>query len=77
MGLREGVSPDGETKGREHGGDGGQSNVDDVVIVFNAEEGGTQYQELGNEDEDGSRNLTLRRHYHASCSEEDSTDETG
>ena len=35
MGLREGVSPDGETKGREHGGDGGQSNVDDdAPLVF-------------------------------------------
>ena len=33
--LREGVSPDGETKGREHGGDGGQSNVDDdAPLVF-------------------------------------------
>ena len=29
MGLPEGVSPNGETKGREHGGDGGQCNVDD------------------------------------------------
>ena len=35
MGLPEGVSPDGETKGREHGGDGGQSNVDDdAPLVF-------------------------------------------
>ena len=35
MGLREGVSPDGETKGRENGGDGGQSNVDDdAPLVF-------------------------------------------
>ena len=35
MGLREGVSPDGETKGREHGGDGGQCNVDDdAPLVF-------------------------------------------
>ena len=35
MGLPEEVSPDGETKGREHGGDGGQSNVDDdAPLVF-------------------------------------------
>ena len=35
MGLREVVSPDGETKGREHGGDCGQSNVDDdAPLVF-------------------------------------------
>ena len=35
MGLPEGGSPDGETKGREHGGDGGQSNVDDdAPLVF-------------------------------------------
>ena len=35
MGLREGVSPDGEAKGREHGGDGGQRNVDaDAPLVF-------------------------------------------
>ena len=35
MGLLEGVSPDGETKGREHGGDGGQSDVDDdAPLVF-------------------------------------------
>ena len=35
MGLPEGVSPDGEAKGREHGGDGGQSNVDDdAPLVF-------------------------------------------
>ena len=34
-GFAEGVSPDGETKGREHGGDGGQSNVDDdAPLVF-------------------------------------------
>ena len=33
--LPEGVSPDGETKGREHGGDGGQGNVDDdAPLVF-------------------------------------------
>ena len=35
MGLRDGVSPDAETKGRENGGDGGQSNVDDdAPLVF-------------------------------------------
>ena len=35
MGLREGGSPNGETKGRENGGDGGQSNVDDdAPLVF-------------------------------------------
>ena len=35
MGLREGGSPNGETKRREHGGDGGQGNVDDdAPLVF-------------------------------------------
>ena len=34
-GFAQGGSPDGETKGREHGGDGGQSNVDDdAPLVF-------------------------------------------
>ena|GEM_PF-4973717 len=35
VGLREGGSTDGETKGRENGGDGGQSDVDDdAPLVF-------------------------------------------
>ena len=35
MGLLEGESPNGETKRRENGGDGGQSNVDDdAPLVF-------------------------------------------